>query len=897
MRRLIGYIIASITMLLAIVVSATPVLTNLNTGREFTYGRNYREIVFNVGEGDSNADNENRAQIIADEMTYRLKQYKVDDYSIKVQGNDKVAVSMNLKQSEFNYVAKYLTFSGESFALVSSSESNSSIKNEHKLFEPNDVRVEAKGQAKIPTIYIPLTKDGIADVKALLSEFSSGSSSGTTKSKMPAAKAEGEEEASTPSNYIYLWANLDETRGESIKTLESDPVAREKILLAFSGDGDSLWNPDSKEKETELIYMCASVKPDNPNELDTSGLRDQNDRANYLVNMLKAKKYSFEVTCPTATVSAGTSGQSSIDYFENARVLTPSAEKLVGLSTNKIIDYKSKTFIASMIAIAIVALLLVVFYRLSALAMVSTTLGTLFITFLVLNQIQVLFNIPALIGLIALAGGSLFGQIIYTNRLKEEIYKGRSIKKSNQEASKKANLLTVDASVIMAFSGLMLYALGDTALKPMGVVLFFGAVFALLMNLLVFKFLMYLLTNSTNLQDKYGAFNVDKAKVSNLMSTDEKVTYEGPYDKVDFTKRRKLFGSIFGILGVGALACIIYFGVTSPSKSPLNVGDAVRETNVCYVNLDVSTVDSNDRLINDEGTFIKYALKDTGLEEKATIGEDFELKEVSVFQYDETESKTITSYFISIQNFEIPENFSAEDLEATMLQNITDNLGYNENNSVSIRSSKEMIYTPNQGFVALATGIAIAGAALYIAFRFRPSRAIAFLITSAGSTMIAYGAMVGLHFIGTTALTSVAMPLVAITSMLASLFYLSTEKAMLSEAHQNLDDNSRKEIMVKALSRSAAPMFVFMLASIYVVINYFGFGIENSVLLFASALIGEVISVAAVLCILGPLSNAFGKAFGKIHLPKIKFFEKRRAEKVVKKTSEPEETIFIGIND
>ena len=63
--------------------------------------------------------------------------------------------------------------------------------------------------------------------------------------------------------------------------------------------------------------------------------------------------------------------------------------------------------------------------------------------------------------------------------------------------------------------------------------------------------------------------------------------------------------------------------------------------------------------------------------------------------------------------------------------------------------------------------------------------------------------------------------------------------------------------------------------------------------------IGEVVAIVALLTLVGPLSVALGKVFGKIHLPKFKFLQKdRQVKKVAKRnSSEPEETVFIGIND
>ena len=142
------------------------------------------------------------------------------------------------------------------------------------------------------------------------------------------------------------------------------------------------------------------------------------------------------------------------------------------------------------------------------------------------------------------------------------------------------------------------------------------------------------------------------------------------------------------------------------------------------------------------------------------------------------------------------------------------------------------------------------------------------------------------------------MPVVAISVLLGSLFFLSTEKTMLKEGNLVLTPELRQETMVKALGKSASALFIFMLISIYVIINFFGFGVENTAILFASALIGEIVGVIGLLVLMGPLANVLEKAFSKIHLPKIKWFNKEKPKQQVKRnSSEPEETIFIGIND
>ena len=895
MRRLIAYIITALALLLAVGVCATPVISKLNAGREYTSGRNYRELVFRVEKGSDDTKNDTRAETVADEMKARLNDYNVEDYSIKVQGEDTVTVALNMTSSEYNYAAKYLLFSGESFALVSS---NGTVRNEHKLFNPEDIKIEYKGDANVPVIVIPVTEEGKQDVKDLVKEFHPDEEeSKSIKRPGPVrvdaeGEEEGEGESEEPKNLIYLWANFDDERGEELASLNSDPVAREKVLMAFNAD--NIWYEDSKEEETELFYMCARGKEDNQQELDISGLKDDNARANYLVQMLKASKYEFEISCPTATIT-----ESAIDYFENAKVLSASSEALLTLGNNVNIKM-SKTFITIGIAVVIISLLLIVYYRLSALGMIATTLGTVLLTLVSFTSMHVLFNTAAIVGFICLVSASLFGQIIYLNRFKEEVYKGRSIKKANQEASKRSNLLTLDASIILAFAGLMLYAVGGTALKPMGVVLFFGAVFVLLINLLVFKLLMYLVTNSTNLQSNYAAFNIDGEKVPNILAVEEKPAYEAPYEKVDFTKKKSIIGIIFGALFAGALACIVAFAVISPTKSPLNVEKAVSDKTVIYTSI---KADSETPLVSDAHSYVEYVLPGTDdyLDLK-TIEGSIDAKKVSQYVYeDEEHNRTDVYYYFTIELDKEMSEADRNDLQSKIEDNLIDRFDASteELTYVVVRNSHELVYTPVQGYVALATGLSIVGVALYCAFRFRPSRGVAMLVTTTGVTTIAYGAAVAMRFIGTTAVTSLAMPIVAVTTLLGCLFYFAAEKSALKEGNLVLTPELRKEIMVKSLGKSASAFFIFMLISIYVVINFFGFGLENTALLFASAIIGEIVAVVVLLSVLGPLASLFEKLFSKIHLPKFKAFAKEKNKPQVQKrnSSEPEETIFIGIND
>ena len=194
---------------------------------------------------------------------------------------------------------------------------------------------------------------------------------------------------------------------------------------------------------------------------------------------------------------------------------------------------------------------------------------------------HVIFNIPAIIGFIILSAGVLFGEIVYVNRFKEEVYKGRSMKKANQEAIKKTSLIALDIAIPTLISGILLYFLGGNALRPMGIVLFFGGVISLLMTVLVFRLLTYLLTNSTNLMTAYNAFNINEELVVKPTDPEDKEVYDGPYKDRDFTKKKKVSFIVMAVLFVASLAGGIVFSAIDGSA--LNVSNATKDNTEIYL--------------------------------------------------------------------------------------------------------------------------------------------------------------------------------------------------------------------------------------------------------------------------------------------------------------------------
>ena len=164
--------------------------------------------------------------------------------------------------------------------------------------------------------------------------------------------------------------------------------------------------------------------------------------------MFNAKEYDVVVENKFKDVTVN--GGIIYNYLD----VEASYESLIAFEGNSTKLAWSATLKATLIGVVIVSLLLVMFFRLHALGAVATTLLTLFFTYLLFFSMTPTFNVAAIVGGIVVALLSIFGEVIYMHRFRDEVYKGRSLKKANTEAFRRSNLIVLDGTVLVAASGL-----------------------------------------------------------------------------------------------------------------------------------------------------------------------------------------------------------------------------------------------------------------------------------------------------------------------------------------------------------------------------------------------------------------------------------------------------------
>lgn len=888
MRRFISYLLLSLSLLLGVGVAATPLFTRLNTGREYASGQ---EIVYRlVDREDSATDIENdkdAASVVAKEMKSRLDGFGVEDYQVVVEGNDTIRVALREQNdTQLTYIRKYLAFSGENFSLAAKDEETRLTQDQ--VFKDSKAYI-VKQNDLVPYVIFPIS-DSTA-VKTLVENAGKGSEEPSGAYIPTRAKLDGEEDSSAEAD-IFLWANWVE--GDTYEKASSDASGiGQKIICSFNHE--HIWYEKSAEENTELQFLCGFA--DSEGNYDASKLKDANQLANYLVSIFNASSYEYDVKDLYVTESA-----SGLTY--NTNTTNASVENILTLGTDINIAF-SLTLLSALTAIIIASIVLAMFYKISAVAMVTNTVVTTFLSYLVFVLLGATFNIGAIVGGILLSAANLATEIIYVNKFREEVYRGRSIKKANTEASKKYILLTIDFAVILAVVGLAIYLLGGIALRPLGVVLFFGALISVLTNLIIFRLLMWFVTNNTAFQNNYKVFGIEEDKVPNLLSEEEKVVYEGPYANKDFSTKKKPFLLASLIALVIGLASITTFSIIGGGNG-LSVRDTSHET-ALYVsikgeNTELTTADE----------YKNQVLANILVNDKPVSYSNVEVHNRE--EYDaETTVTTKYIYFVTTTNQVFNENDSYKYklgnsiIDASSIEDafelLVDEIEGKSSSDYILVSSKartQLVNSPDQGFVMLATSVGLVVACLYLAFRYRPSKALSVLCVSASSTIVTYGVLCLLRFIETTAINSLALPIVMLISLVSSMFYLVKEKELKVENKEELTPELRHTLKVKTVGISASALFIFSIIAGYLGINFFGFGPAAFVIMFLGMVLGVICSTILNTFVLIHLDEFFEKLFGKVRLPKFNR-NKRRRERIKlqgkKNSSEPQETIFIGIND
>lgn len=911
MRRLWANILIAGACVFGACASVPSIIDSVSTNgdyktqRQFTFQLTQTEKVNDGEEGKPLT--ETSAIEMAEVMKQRLELSEVSSYSISVSGNDLITLTYAAdSEKEYQQIATYLCFSG-SFALVNK---NNDLVTGPQFLNGNAYKVDASVNT-FPTVVIPVLTDN-DDYTKLIEQARNNPETSTDE--------EGGETSSCPIYLIYNYVD-----GDTYETLNEQGKFEEKQLLSFDASNDETlyYNGSNVNGRAAFAQTCGYQDTNGNGVADPAEVSEAFKQATFLTNLINASKLDY-----TVKVIKGLDDSTKI-WVE------PTVEKIKNFNG---IQFNA-TLISVIAAVVIVSLLLVVFFRLGALNILTTSLVGTLLTFLFITLTGLEYNGLCLIAYSVVALISITSGIIYCSKLKEEAYRGRTLKKANSEASKKSILPIVDLHVASLVVGILIFILGGQSIHSFASILSLGSLVSLVLSTLGLKALMWLATNTTKLTGKYEVFAIEKENVPNHME-EEKQRFFGAYADKDFSAKKKP-ASIIAIcaFSLSLVGIIVSASLNNGNlfKQPTNVvtGSEIYITNtIRKVKDDSETSLNNDKIEAILKSILVYSEDEKSsipstpvhseeLDKKALFTYVTNIEDLTSFETTETkvEESLTNTYVTSYFQIGLKTNIDGDKLLAKVFnETIADDLTLNEvldeyfdtygtqyvtsidvSKNVSLKNVVAIANTatPDWQKVTLSTSIAILILTVYFMLRYRLSRGLAMLVYPVVASTITLGLFLILSAVNMTMPTMiiVSMPVVTLVTYAFMILVANKERELLLE--DKVRDNSiehREETLKRAVGIAMTPVLLTFVIAMYLMVNFFGFAPNAYAFLFLSSLIGILVSLGLVSLTYAPLSNLLFKWFYNVRF-NTKPRKSKKTNKVVKKSAEPEEAIFIGIND
>ena len=939
MRRYISYIAMCATLLIGIGASTAPLMQEMNSDLAYAEGKTlyFKASHFEENSINGNYDNFLNAEDInssgnpviddlSNVVRERLDTWGMSEYEVNTQGYDTISVSLrtsNNSETQYSYLEQYLSFSGGDYELGASNTSFSDYPDADVLktiIDDQEATIKDidMGSYKVPVVVVPL-KEGDTYKEA----FKNLLKYCTDNTKEATTDSEGNTTEEAVNTLLVVWANRKED--DTYDKAESDQNVKNRILTVESTKNDNaVWYDEADtDKETpylQLIPSSSAISSDG--NYDPSKTKEAYEAAVFLCNMFNASnlgEYRLNFTYSEKT---------------NATV-----ESLISVGNYAINPAMGRTLLSTVVVFVFLCILLALFDRILALAEITSIGLSCFGAFGLFVAFGAQFNIAALLGLMATCLIALFGGLYYSSRLKDELYKGRTLKKAHQEASKKALLPTLDAGVISIIIGTFVYLFAGDLASKFGVMLVCGGLIATIVNIIFLRLAGFLLTSDNSMQSKFSKqLNVNEEKIPDLVK-EEKQTYFGPYQDKNFSKGKiwtSLISMAFVLAGIGTM---IGFGLTNNgdvyNDAAYKQQETVLRLDIRSENAEYITIPSfadTAHLYGEDENGEPYLLNSIKIGEDTLIdlindpSKDIKLSENPKEEYITAEagkgttyywfyyeiklnkylplldeSKGDISYSISTYNgsgWTEPTNIGLNDavsnyIEERFLSETANYLSY-------FATVTPEVGQPYLSSIALGLGLGILLACVYLTLRYGISRSLSMGIIATASSFIstAFFVITRISVSPIVALGSIGVALIA---FLLSLYIAGGEKEISSSVHEKDRNNVefKLETIKKATSRQAGTLIVFGLLSAYVGIVYFAFGPSAFMSCYLNMIIGLAFAVALVLTVYPFIYEGLIKAFTHIKIKPIKRKKKNVGGQLMKKnkSAEPEEAIFIGIND
>lgn len=897
MRRIWAYILTALTALILVGTTFVGQITKVNSNIQFENGR---EIVFHVNDHDDDEKeftDKTAIEGLADIMAKRLEKAKVSSYEVLTSGYDTVKVRLSqATSSDYQNIVTYLTFNGN-LGLTWGGDTNALTADEF-LLDGKDASIDSYNG--YPAILLPVNTDEVDK----LCQFARDD----TDNKYAESSSSSDSEEATYTHYLYLWYDYVEDCDFEAAT-DSENEFNKRLLMKFEVSSDSAkqYYDDSDDNR---LYTMINLDANSDNEASVLEKTNAYNNARFFVNLINAGP--IEVDGQTLKVT--------YMYEEKIDASIASILNFDRVSWNSVM-------VATLTTIILLALLLIVFYRLGALTISTITISSVYIGLLSTLWFSAEFSVFGLFALVAVAVASLASGAIYMAKLKGECYRGRNLRKANAEASKKSLLPIVDVNLVVIVIGVFCYIFGGITMRAFGAITVIGGLVSLLLNTLGLKGMMWLATNASSVIGKYELFGISPERVPDV-TKEEKQTYFGAYAEKDLTKKHKLVGIIVSLLFVACVAGSVTFASLNNNNAFVNTRDTYSSEIYFETTTDnsalkesvVTSILSHTYLYvkQADGSYVEGTSPLCVVDEKGEYTSDSLVSDIYIPKdnYTETVDGVTVTYYYYIAKLNVVlsddvlgfyddgvvskkiTSFDSGDNLNTMLSEALTALNLDENASISLKAIDEVQTSYlSFGWIALALGCSITVMGIYFMLRYRLSRGLACFTVSTAVSGVVLG-ILSLCRLPVSSLVLSAVPVVAAFTMIIAVVIMNRERELILEdkMHDNSIEN-RRALSVKGTSLAFTCVSAIGIFVGWIALGFFGFGPVETSWSFALLFVGIAFATWVVTVLLAPTSSFFYKLLKNMAVSRKPRKEKKHKTTRSSKSAEPEEAIFIGIND
>ena len=897
MRRLWSYILLAFTTLALMLVTFPSLMNKVDTNVDYSSGY---EMFFRITEKEASDSEElthDGLLSVADEFASRLDKSNVSAYKVKVVGEDTISVVLTQNDAEsYSNLRTYLSCDG-SFALASPVPGNYV---EAEKFLSSSSKAYLETYNGYPCIVLPVDVDS-AEYKTTLESVKHAAEENEHEYAESTTEGEGDDQKTTYSYYMYLFFNWDaeayETAGwsESIKNTDNSAVNRFCMKFKVESDGSDQYFPDGDDNK---LFSMVNLDLDGDGIPTISERETAYSRARFFINILNASSYDYNVT-----------------YMFQNLVTAAQVENLFDYKSTKTLAW-NQTMVAVVVSIFVIAGVLFNFYRLPAFSIVLVSLASCFAGIFAMVLLNAEYHIMAFLGLLAVALTSIASGIIYCHKFHCEAFRGRSLKKCNSEAAKKSLLPIIDVNVTLMVVGIFSYIFGGTLLRSFAAIAVIGGLASLLLNIFALKGLNWLLANNTAFQGKYELFGVDPKLVPNTLK-EEKQTYYGKFQNREFLKSSKkvTIGTILlaVIAAVGVITFSAIDGQSFNTQYSHEVSSVYFETHTDMKNTDdfVSALMKEESVSNVVNRTYVYTSDMSKAKSLSTYVDEIRIPDSYSVIDDEKVTWTYFQYVVVLKEY-VKEDMNAYYLKSDDTKIEQDDEGHKDINTIITLGLEYENYDPvgtvsfkeaqvhttakmNIRGVKIGLFIASAILAVYYMLRYRSfARGLMTFVSTVFIVAIVNG-MLTLSRLNIASIAAGSFIIVGLLTMILAVYLMNREREMKldSRSRENaLDDDA---LASRATSSAATAMLMLTACAGFIGLNFFGFAPVPHAPIYISIAIGGFLAYFFITRTFIPNSETFARV---LKLERIKLPHRKKKNKTVKaKSAEPEEAIFIGIND